>query len=158
MAGSVTSIRDGKGTPPRQYLTMRIGDQSFAIPVIRIQEVIGHQPVTRIPKAPRRIAGSLNLRGRVVTSIDVRVCLDQPPTEDLSKTMSVVVEYGGDIYSLVVDAVGEVILLDESTRQPNPTTLDPVTRGASKGIYRLDGNLLVELDIDTLLALPSVAA
>ena len=92
------------------FLTIFIDAQIFGIPVLQVQDVLGIQNVTNIPLAPPEVAGSLNLRGRVVTAIDVRKRLKLPDREPGSKEMNVVVEHENELYSLVIDEVGDVIL------------------------------------------------
>ncbi len=150
----VPSKRQGTDliTPETEdFVTMLIEVHLFGIPVLTVQDVLGPQKITRIPLAPREIAGSLNLRGRIVTAIDVRLRLDLPPRTTETKGMSVVVDQGGELYSLMVDTVGEVLSLPQAKFERNPPTLDPKWREFSLGIYRLEGNLLVVLDVGRLL-------
>jgi|YNPMSStandDraft_1061717.scaffolds.fasta_scaffold30135_3 purine-binding chemotaxis protein CheW len=131
-----------------QILTIRLAGQLCGIPVEAIRDVLGPQPLARIPLAPPEVAGSLNLRGRIVTAIDLRRRLGFPPFEKgVEKAMSVVVEVGGELYSFLADEVGDVITLPESGWEPNPATLDPVWQSVSHGIQRLENELLVVLDI-----------
>lgn len=133
-------------------LTVMIGGQRFGIPILQVQDVLGEQTVTKVPLAPPEVAGSLNLRGRIVTAIDVRTRLALPPYEDSShKRMGVVVEHDHELYSLVIDKVGDVMSLSGDDFESNPPTLDPLWREVSAGIYRLQGELLVVLDIPRLL-------
>ncbi len=135
-----------------QYVSITIGGQLFGIPVLIVHDVLGPQRITRIPLAPPEVAGSLNLRGRIVTAIDVRLRLGLPKRDVGDDTaMSVVVEHGGEFYSLMVDAVGEVLMLSTAEFERNPATLDPRWRDVSLGIYRLDAELLVILDVLRLL-------
>lgn len=135
----------------QDYVTMFIDGQMFGIAVLTVQDVLGPQKITRIPLAPREVAGSLNLRGRIVTAIDVRLRLGLKRADDENKGMSVVVEQGGELYSLMVDQVGEVLSLPVAKFERNPPTLDPMWREFSAGIYRLDDKLLVVLDVAKLL-------
>ena len=130
---------------------MIIEGHLFGIPVLTVQDVLGVQKITRIPLAPKEIAGSLNLRGRIVTAIDVRLRLDLHPRPAEEKAMSVVVDQGGELYSLMVDSVGEVLSLPIAKFERNPPTLDNKWREFSLGIYRLEDNLLVVLDVGRLL-------
>ncbi len=134
----------------QEFLTMRIADQLFGIPVLQIQDVLSQQKVTHIPLAPREIAGSLNLRGRIVTAIDVRVRLGAE-IDTTKKSMSVVIEHGEELYSLVVDEVGDVLKLSADCYEKSLPTLNDVWKEISGGIYRLDKELLVLLDIPKLL-------
>jgi purine-binding chemotaxis protein CheW len=140
-----------ESTDSRDYVTVTIADQLFGIPVLSVQDVLGPQKITHIPKAPPEVAGALNLRGRIVTSIDVRCRLNLPPLPEGEQGMSVVVEHQGEPYSLMIDSVGEVLSLPEDRFDRNPATLDARWREVAGGIYRLDDALLVVLDVDRLL-------
>jgi purine-binding chemotaxis protein CheW len=135
----------------RDYVTMSIADQLFGIPVLKVQDVLGPQTITRVPLAPPEVAGSLNLRGRIVTAIDVRLRLSLETRTTTKPAMSVVVEHDGELYSLLVDTVGEVLSLNVKDYQRNPPTLNPRLRDFSDGIYRLNGSLLVVLSVASLL-------
>ena len=135
----------------RDFVSVTIADQVFGIPVLQVQDVLGTQRITRIPLAPAEVAGSLNLRGRIVTAIDIRVRLRLAPRAEGKQAMSVVVDHGGELYSLLVDSVGEVLSLDSGDAERNPATLDPIWREVSAGIYRLKGKLLVVLEVAHLL-------
>lgn len=137
----------------RQFVTISIDGQSFGIPVLLVHDVLGPQRITRIPLAPAEVAGSLNLRGRIVTAIDIRRRLGMSPRPADATPMSVVVEEGGELYSLLVDSVGEVLTLSEADWERHPPTMDPHWRENSTGIYRLNDHLLVVLDVSRLLAL-----
>jgi len=135
----------------RDYVTMSIGGQLFGIPVLKVQDVLGPQTITRVPLAPVEVAGSLNLRGRIVTAVDVRLRLGLPKRDSDKNAMSVVVEHEGELYSLLVDTVGEVLSLESRDYQRNPPTLNPRLREFSDGIYRLNDSLLVVLSVSSLL-------
>ncbi len=129
------------------YVSIFLDGQMFGIPVLQVQDVLGPQRITRVPLAPPEVAGSLNLRGRIVTAIDLRRRLRLKPLEGGKVGMSVVVDQGGELYSLLVDSVGEVLSLSAKTFEANPATLDVTWRDVSLGIHRLDGNLLIILDV-----------
>ncbi len=141
------------------FVTMTIAGQLFGISVLQVQDVLGPQRLTKVPLAPPEVAGSLNLRGRIVTAIDVRTRLGMPPRPEGMTGMSVVVDLGGELYSLLIDQVGEVLTMDKENFEANPPTLDPRWREVSRGIYRLKEQLMVVIDINQLLNLSrSVAA
>ena len=133
-------------------ITLTIAGHQFGIPVLQVQDVLGPQRVTRVPLAPPEVGGSLNLRGRIVTAIDVRLRLGLPPRPKDRPGMSIVVELYGELYSLMVDEVGEVLSLSPEDFERTPTTLDARWRELSSGIYRLNGALLIVLEVDRLLA------
>ncbi len=133
------------------FVTMTIDSQLFGIPVLLVQDVLGPQHINNIPLAPPEVAGSLNLRGRVVTAIDVRKRLGLAPRAEDDPGMSVVVEHGNELYSLIIDSVGEVLSLPASASEGIPATLDSLWQSITSGIYQLDDQLMVELDIDRVL-------
>lgn len=149
-AGSDAAIEENSGEQ-LEYVTMTIGSQWFGIPVLSVQDVLGPQKIAMIPLAPPEVAGSLNLRGRIVTAIDPRVRLGLPPRDENETVMSVVVEHLGELYSLLIDQVGEVLKLPSSRFEHNPASLDPRWRDISTGLYRLDDRLLIVIDIERLL-------
>ena len=135
------------------FVTLTVADQLCGVPVLAVRDILGEHKITRIPLAPREIAGSLNLRGRIVTAIDLRERLHLAPAPAGQPCMSVVADQGGELYALLVDQVSEVLSLKASAFERNPPTLPPAWAQFSTGIYRLDGRLLVVLDIARLLAL-----
>lgn len=135
----------------QEYVTVTIAGQMFGIPVLQVHDVLGSVKLTKIPLAPVEVAGALNLRGRIVTCIDVRKRLGLPPSENSKTLMSVVVEHHGEPYSLLIDSVGEVLSLKTENLEMNPGTLDARWRDVSSGIYRAENKLLVILQIDRLL-------
>ncbi|MFC3052963.1 chemotaxis protein CheW [Kordiimonas pumila] len=143
------------GTGSKDYVTIKVGGQTLGIPVLGVHDVLNAQQITKIPLAPNWVAGVLNLRGRIVTAIDLRCRLGLPPLEKGKQSMSVVVEHNEEPYSLQIDAVGEVLSLDDQLFEKNPVTLDPRWREVSRGIYRLEGELLPILDVNRLLAFES---
>ena len=151
---SVTTLeKDTNMVLTRDFLTIWIAEQIFGIPILQVQDVLGEQTVTKIPLSPPAVAGSLNLRGRIVTAINVRACLGLPPNQLSAKTdMSVVVENAGELYSLMIDKVGDVLSLSANDFEKTPSTLDPKWQDISAGIYRLKDRLLVVLDVPKLLA------
>ncbi len=151
---SVTTLeKDTNMILTRDFLTIWIAEQIFGIPILQVQDVLGEQTVTKIPLSPPAVAGSLNLRGRIVTAINVRACLGLSPNQNSAKTdMSVVVENAGELYSLMIDKVGDVLSLSANDFEKTPSTLDPKWQDISAGIYRLKDRLLVVLDVPKLLA------
>ena len=140
-----------------EYVTVTIGDHMFGLPISRVQDVFVPDRLTRVPLAPAEVAGILNLRGRVVTAIDMRSRLDFGAHEPGRPVMAIGIEFKGESYGLLVDAVGEVMPLAVSERQAKPSNLDPRLARVAAGVYRLEGQLLVELDVDCVLDIRSGA-
>jgi len=134
-------------------LTLTVAGQLCAVPVLTVRDVLGVQTITRIPLAPQEVAGSLNLRGRIVTAVDLRTRLGLPPREPGQVAMSVVVDVGGELYSILADQVGEVLSLSAEGTSPNPLTLDASWKEFSLGVHRQGDQLLVLLDVERLMAL-----
>ena len=134
-----------------EYVTAMIGGQLFGLPIRQVQDVFLPERITRGPLAPGEIAGVLNLRGRIVTLIDMRDRLGLAPREADAPFMAVGVESRDESYGLLIDSVGEVLKLDDTMREPNPINLDPRLARVSAGIHRLDGQLLMLIDVDRVL-------
>ena len=150
-----------------EYVTAVIGGQLFGLPISRVQDVFMPERLTRVPLSSAEIAGVLNLRGRIVTLIDLRrrlgVAAQQKAgakagADKAGADMAIGVELNGESYGLLIEAVGEVLKLDDDTREPNPLNLDPALARVSAGIHRLDGQLLMVLDVDRVLDIGGMAA
>ena len=139
------------------FVTLTVANQLCGVPVLAVRDILGEQVITRIPLAPAEIAGSLNLRGRIVTAIDLRRRLQLPAAPEGTKRMSVVAEQGGELYALLVDDVAEVLSLPASDFERNPPTLPAAWATYSTGIYRLQVLLLAVLDVGKLLKLEGQA-
>lgn len=191
-----------------EFVTFNIAGQFFGIPVLIVQDILLPEKIASIPLAPPEVRGSINLRGRIVTVIDVRVRLglesraitsatqieeevhtaEDQAAEDLAANdsdaqadedqsaeatevaalkaheavdavkrknrehmMGVTVEHQNELYTLLVDSVGDVISLSRKNYEGNPSTLDPLWREFASGVYRLDSDLMVVLDVERLL-------
>ena len=220
MAGQalVTSSRTDVDAVSREdlceFVTFNIAGQFFGIPVLIVQDILLPENIASIPLAPPEVRGSINLRGRIVTVIDVRIRLGlesreissskqveeqmaeeaaaeeaaaeetaaeeavaveegaEPLTDEeqgakaevraheavdavkrknREHMMGVTVEHQNELYTLLVDSVGDVISLSKKSYEGNPSTLDPLWREFASGVYRLDNDLMVVLDVDRLL-------
>jgi purine-binding chemotaxis protein CheW len=134
-----------------EYVTAKIGNQLFGLPISRVQDVFAPQRLTLVPLAGAEIAGLINLRGRIVTMIDMRRRLDLKAKDDGSRMMAIGVEYKGESYGLLIDEIGEVVKLPAGSREDNPINLDAGLARVSSGVHRLDGDLLVVLDVERVL-------
>jgi purine-binding chemotaxis protein CheW len=140
-----------------EYVTFTTADQLFGLPIEGVQDVFKPSSITRVPLAGPEIAGVLNLRGRIVTAIELRSRLGLGERDDQSVPMAIGIESKGESFGLLVDAVGEVLKLADSEREPNPINIDRSLGRMSAGVYRLDGELLVVLDIERVLELGAEA-
>jgi purine-binding chemotaxis protein CheW len=137
-----------------EYVTAVVAGQRFGLPILRVQDVFVPDRLTRVPLAPPEIAGLLNLRGRIVTLIDMRRKLGLGAASGTAEQpMAIGLESRGESYGLLVDSVGEVLKLDDGLREANPVNLDPRLAELSVGIHRLQDQLLVLIDVDRVLGL-----
>lgn len=134
-----------------QYVTVFIGGQLFGLPIHKVHDVFVPESMTRVPLSVPEIAGVLNLRGRIVTAINMRRRLGLPPREGQHGIMAVGIEYRGESYGLIIDEVGEVLNLDNAGRESNPANLDRRWAEISGGVHRLQGQLMVILDVERVL-------
>ena len=142
----------GKEENTDEYVTVMIEDQLFGLPINEVQDVFTPDAITKVPLSPPEVAGVLNLRGRIITAMDLRTRLGLPPKPGDHQKMAVGIEYNGESYGLIIDKVGEVHRLKKSDFEPNPVNLDPRWAGISAGVYRLEGSLLVVFDVEKILA------
>jgi purine-binding chemotaxis protein CheW len=144
-------------TDTESFVTFVVAGQLFGVPVTRVQDILTPDAVAPVPGGPKEVRGLINLRGRIVTVIDVRTHLALPAASDdiVAHGMCVTVESKGDSYTLFVDSVGDVITLSRDLREGNPGTLDAKWREVAEAVYRTDQGLLVALNVDRLLAIES---
>ena len=134
------------------YVTFTVAGQLFGIPVLQVQDILVPGHIAPVPLAPPEVRGAINLRGRIVTVIDMRVRLGLSESQSGDgRGMGVTVENGRDLYTLLVDDVGDVIELPAHLREPNPSTLDRLWLEFADGVFALEGRLMVVLDIARLL-------
>lgn len=134
-----------------QLCTFRLGKLLFGVDVRYVQEVIRYQEMTVVPLAPKYIRGLINLRGQIVTAIDMRARLGLPEVKD-SLPMNVVIRSGDGVVSLLVDEIGDVLQPDSSTFERVPETVETGLREILGGIHKLDKCLLMLVDVDKLMA------
>ena len=153
------SVRAANADPARErsrvdgdeYVTVMVADQIFGLPIGSVHDVFVARTVTRVPLAPREIVGLINLRGHVVTALCLRRRLGLPEPA-ARREIAVGLEHQGEFYGLFVDRVGEVMRLAADAREPNPVHMDPHWASLSRGVHRLDRQLLIILDVDAVLA------
>ncbi|MBT3885547.1 MAG: chemotaxis protein CheW [Rhodospirillaceae bacterium] len=165
------------------FVTFRTGGQLFGVSIQKVRDILNLDKIAFIPLAPRQVRGSINLRGHIVTVINVRICLGMPDYEPAKKQVvesegeadgndaaadaaaadaaadadvveishvGVTVEYGPELYTLLVDEIGEVITVATRDKEAVPTTLESLWTKFARNVIQLDGELLVILDSDKL--------
>jgi purine-binding chemotaxis protein CheW len=135
----------------RQFCTFTVADLFLAIDVLEVQEVIRYQEMTRVPTAPRVVRGLINLRGQIVTAIDLRCRLDLPPSPDDQRPMNVVVRTDDGAVSLLVDEIGDVLELEAENLERPPENIPSAVRELVTGILMLEDRLLLVLDTTRLM-------
>lgn len=131
-----------------QFCTFRLGNLLFGVEVLCVQEVLLKQEMTRLPLVSGVISGLINLRGQIVTAIDLRKRLNMPPLDEDREAMNIVVRSNDMAFSLVVDEIGDVLDVDSELFEAPPETLTGEARELILGAYKLDGQLLLVLDIE----------
>jgi purine-binding chemotaxis protein CheW len=137
----------------QQFCTFYVDGLYFGIEVLKVQEVIRHQEMTRVPLASPVIKGLINLRGQIVTAIDLRHRLELPPLEEGKRPMNVVVRTSDGAVSLLADEIGDVVNVGDAALAPTPETLRGVARELIRSVYKLEGKLLLILKTDEAIEL-----
>ena len=140
---------------PRQLCTFYLNGHFFGVDVQSVQEVIRYQEMTRVPLAPRDVSGLINLRGQIVTAIDLRSRLGMPERLPDRKPMNVVVRSDDGVISMLVDEIGDVQEVREDAFESPPETLQGEARNLIRGTYKLDNRLLLVLDTEKAVNLVS---
>ena len=135
----------------RQFCTFSVADLYLAIDVLEVQEVIRYQEMTRVPTAPRVVRGLINLRGQIVTAIDLRRRLDLPPAADGQRPMNVVIRTDDGAVSLLVDEIGDVLEFECHKLEKPPATVPAAVRELVTGIIVLEDRLLLVFDTARLM-------
>lgn len=145
-------------TAPRQFCTFRLGVQLYGLDVLRVQEVVRAQPMTPAPLAHRVVRGLINLRGQIVTAVDLRRRLELPELAADCEPMNVVVQTDDGAVSLLVDEIGEVVEVAEDQFDRPPESLRGAARDVIVGAYKLPDRLLIVLNPDRAVSLPDAVA
>ena len=135
-----------------RYARLRLDGLLYGIEADRVQEVLAPPPLARLPLAPPAVAGLMNLRGRIVTVLDLRRCLDLPARAPGAPAVNLVLGSADNPLGLLADEVGEVLEIDEAAWAPRPDTARGAGHALVSGVYQLDSELLRVLDPDLLRA------
>jgi chemotaxis signal transduction protein len=137
------------------YISFTTAGQLFGLPIDCVQDVFTLGKIAPVPLAGREIAGVLNLRGRIVTVIDLASRLALDAATDAGANMVIGIERGAESFGVLVDRVGEVLSLSDDDREPTPINLDRTLNAVATGVFCLEDKFLVALDADRTLDLPS---
>ena len=141
-----------------QLCTFTVDDLMFGVEVTQVQEVLRYQPMTRVPLAPGTISGLINLRGQIVTAVDLRACLGFAPRASEELPMNVVIRGGDGSVSLLVDAIGDVIEVSADIFESPPSTMKALHRSMIAAVVKLPKQLLLVLSPERALAASQAAA
>lgn len=135
----------------RGYVSFRLAEQWLGLPVVLAQEVLAAQRISPVPLAPAAVAGFLNLRGQIVTAVDLRVRLGLPAGSGAERAMNIVVRDGDELFSFLVDEVGDVVEVSDHAVEEVPATLDERWKACCDGVVRLEQGLLLVMSAEALL-------
>jgi purine-binding chemotaxis protein CheW len=142
----------------REYVTATVGGQMIGMPILGVQDVFAPDRIAPVPLAPAEVRGLMNLRGRIVTIIDLRVRLGLDGGERGASPMVIGAELDGQSYGLLVDAVGEVMKIDSASVEAVPINTEPVLAAVSSGVHRIESGLLLLVDLRKVFEHDDVAA
>jgi purine-binding chemotaxis protein CheW len=132
----------------RQFATFEVAGQLFGVEVHTVQEVLSYNEYTPVPLAPPAVGGLFNLRGQVIAAVDLRVQLGLVRQAMQGPVMNVILRGDGEPVSLLVDRIGEVVDLDDEAFEGPPDTLSGPTRELVTGTFKMDGRLMLALDVN----------
>jgi purine-binding chemotaxis protein CheW len=144
---------NGAGANARQLCTFFLEERAFAVPVEEVREVIRYQPMARVPLAPEVVSGLINLRGQIVTAIDLRRRLGIAPRPPGELPVNVIVRTDDMAVSLLVDQIGDVLAVSDEAFESPPESLPEADRQVVSGLYKLPDRLLILLDVEKVVDL-----
>ncbi|MBI5886830.1 MAG: chemotaxis protein CheW [Deltaproteobacteria bacterium] len=145
-------MEERKETEILQLVTFRLGNEEFSLDILRVQEIIRHMDLTRVPRTPDFVEGVINLRGRVIPVLDLRKRFGLPAGERTHETRIIVVDVDDKTVGFKVDAVSEVLRIPADTVEPPPQLVTSIESDYIKGVGKLDGRLLILLDVSKILS------
>lgn len=132
----------------QQFCTFYLDGHFFGVEVEKVQEVLRYQEMTRIPRAPNTITGLINLRGQIVTALDLRRRLELRDRDRQALPMNVVIQTEDGGLSLLVDEIGDILEVSQESFEEAPDTLQGLPRELIKGVHKLEDRLLLILDTE----------
>jgi purine-binding chemotaxis protein CheW len=138
---------------PQQFFTFYLGEHCYGIDVLKVQEVVRSQPMTRVPLAHSAVRGLINLRGQIVTAIDLRQRLHLADLDAGNEPVNIVLQTDDGAVSLLVDEIGDVLEVSPQQFELPPETLRGTSREFIRGVYKLSDRLLVILDPERIISI-----
>lgn len=133
-----------------RLVSFNVGAERFAVDILRVQEINRMMELTRVPQSPQGVKGVINLRGKIVPVLDLRSCFRMEETEHSDESRIIVVEVRGSTLGFIVDAVHEVLRLDQGMIEPAPSIMNNADAGYIQGVAKVDDTLVILLDLDRL--------
>jgi purine-binding chemotaxis protein CheW len=148
----------GAGGSASEFVAFRIGEQEFCIDIMSVREIRGWTPATALPHAPSYVRGVINLRGSVLPIVDLSERLGFPPTEATARQVIIVVQVGGKIIGLLVDAVSDILSQSRDAIQPTPEVATSDVKSFIRGVLAIDGRMIGLVELDSLMPAPTEEA
>jgi purine-binding chemotaxis protein CheW len=139
-----------------QLVSFTVGEELFAVDILRVQEINRMMSLTKVPQSPPGVEGVINLRGRIIPVLDLRVQFGFPQVEQSDQTRIIVVEIAGNTIGFVVDSVREVMRITSNIVEPSPHMGGSIDSSYVSGVAKLDDQLLILLDLENLLSPESI--
>lgn len=149
---AVSTEKRREGSSLRQLVTFTLGGEEYGVDIMKVQEIIRLQSITRVPQMPDFIEGVLNLRGNVIPVIDLRKRFNLNVTEQTPHTRIVVINVSGRTLGVIVDAVSEVMRLSDDQIEPPPPVVSGIGHEYLEGVGKVQGRLIILLDLDKILS------
>lgn len=147
-------VPDHDSVAVAQFVTLRMNGQLAGLPITQVRDVFVVKQVTPVPQSDPAVLGLVNMRGRIIPVLSLAALLGMPQGEPPAKRMAVSVEFQGEIYGVQIDHIGDVLSLPLSSSEEAPGLLDPLWKRHARRIHKLDHELMIELDLTSLLASP----
>ncbi len=147
---TINEHADADGTAQLQLVTFGLGEEEFAVDILKVQEINRMMSLTRVPSSPPEVEGVINLRGKIIPVVDLRRRFSLPPAERSAQSRIVVVEVHGRVIGFVVDRVSEVLRISRSIVEPAPAMVCSVDSDFIEGVGKLEDRLLILLDLARL--------
>jgi purine-binding chemotaxis protein CheW len=142
----------------QKFVTFFLVDEEYGLEILKVHEIIGMMNITRVPRTPDCVRGVINLRGKIIPIVDLRLKFSMPPTEDTEQTCIIVVQSNGLQVGVVVDRVSEVLDINTDDIEETPSFGQGINTDYILGIGRAEGSVKLLLDIDKVLGTQSFAA
>jgi len=140
------------GSEPLRLVSFNVGDEQFAVDILRVQEINRMMELTQVPQSPPGVCGVINLRGRIVPVLDLRSRFGLEPSERNDESRIIVVDVRGSTVGFIVDAVHQVLQIDPKIVEPSPSASSSPDGNYIQGVAKLEGTLLILLDLDLLMS------